>query len=778
MPYLLESGSGWLLAEDGTVLLLEGADSAGLSGTIAATSTLRIRGRLAGSIAATSTLAAGITRNLTGAIASTSTLRAVNVSILPPNYAADPAALAAGAAPHRQAWVTLHVDLGTGLQLIPNAAIGAGIMLTESLDQLADTLTFSLVGESFSPLINRALTGRQRVTLRLAYGADGAVFDGVVFDGHLFSASFDGYQLSCTAHDFAGQWVRKLTTPDIPAGSGRYRTEIAHALLASGGVSVGSIDLANNGNTIAKAVSYADVPLLNFAKDFLSPADAVLWCEQGRLHIASIAALVARAAIPIGRNMIARPLSIQAPPTTGANVVTAAAVKFTPQDLDGDGQVATETTVSVVETSAVYAPLREDAVIDAQMRVVSRVTTTTVTQGGVTVWQVVDEEGWYARHGGASQAVASAGMNYTDGTGAHVAVYGQVFRDGDGTIAPVFPYSGYRFPDGSLRADTIETFRLVRRTVTNRVLDTQGRVETESVRTYRWRLPEKAVAEVGPGAVETLYEPNVIPGGYVMLRDDGSRDAGPAEWSWQSLNEEPTTPRTSNSRREAWEDLEHSNQHDTLTLTVHTINIGGQIDQQVMTEGAYSRGAEMAPGVAGGYVYGATSKEYWTLAEDTRDGSIVITTTTYDALGEDSYRQTVTQIATGGAPTTQVSTVNGALPYPQQVSNPYESQEITATVTTALGVTLNGETTEATANEFCETVAELATVARAIVRDAAAIPVTFDMPLEAVVHKARMVTPALAEYGADVPMLVWSVSRNLSTFRQTVTARVYQEGTT
>lgn len=662
----------------------------------------------------------------------------------------------AGLAPMRAVCVELWLDLGAGLEQIPNSQVLSDWATSESHDNIVDQFTFSLVGQRFSPLLRGAMRGKQQVELYVNYGEPGFDHRARVFSGRLLSVSFDLWPpvAHCVALDEGAMWSEQLITVDIPPNSGRSRLSVllekAAALIPP--CPLGTIDLGSaDGGTLHKAVSLADMRFGDFVRDFFSPCGVVAWFSNGRLNLTRITAQPPL--LVVDRRNIAAPVTVITPATQVANQVLAVAVQ-------SDTSALAFRSVTRVETvTAPYAPMHGDPasgigtggygqLVD---RVTSRIETTDTYLGDTIVRTEVDEWAWYAPQMARLQINAS-----------------------DGTITPTG--AGFRFPDGSYRTVAWESFMLIRKTITTRETGVRYGGAGDDVNAARFppTLIRPLALVITKETVEKYFyhwilkAPYQVPlggGGDVLLGTTTLTEAGDGVVYAQEI-----------IGLLAFSSLFDGADETTVTEWAVT-GEDGQIDYEKVTTLAYSAGAQLSPAVPAAFGYGTgTQRTYKSLPYETRNAGRTVKVTRYAATGEDSYSvsETVTVAGTVGAVRTD-SVASGARPFATKINPVVANQELHATITDTTRVVLSNLLAETLHNEFCENAAELRVVARARARDLSALVVTLDMPFEGRVHKGQPIAVDLEECGlyADAMLYVWSVDRSIARFRQTVGLRLF-----
>ena len=399
----------------------------------------------------------------------------------------DAASVLAAASRYRRVSLALSIDMGSGtLTEIAPHEVGPEFAITEDIRGYSDELTFSLLGDRWSPLIRAVLRSRRKIRLEMTYGAPGQMVTHAVFDGRIANASYDAVNLraNITAFDEAIQYSEAQVNVTVDPAEGKTRREIARDLLTANGVPVGEMYLGPAGDrVIQKSFTSAEVRLFDFLRDWLSPclgSPNRIYFRDGRFVALPLSANQSPIATLTIRDLLA-PVSCDVPATTEPNIVTGVAVRF--DRLDIGAGLRTDAPI-VEEISADYAikggvetvggsPV--DYTSSSAFRVITRIETTTTYLGATPVRTQVDTFGWYA---------PLAAPKSQDGSGAlHDTPYTAVLK----------------FADGNYRWGPTETFRLISRVITAKTWDADLRITGETEQRYFWHVLRAAVARIVSG---------------------------------------------------------------------------------------------------------------------------------------------------------------------------------------------------------------------------------------------------------------------------------------
>lgn len=669
----------------------------------------------------------------------------------------DHSAQLAAAESFQRVGLRVEIDMGAGLEVIPDNDLGIDVSITESLDEFADQLTFTLVGERYSPLARSVTRSKRPVVVSVIYGSPGNEFLARVFSGFITSAIYTVQPptAAVTALDAAGMYAtRKAKDYSVEPNSNRTRLSILHDLLSITSIPIREIDIGGDGGTISKPINPGDAEILSFIRDWLGPTGAEIGFEDGGF-VARRYRPADAVTMDLGPADLCAPFTIVPPATMVATTVTVVSVKFVTVSEDGfrteEEEVVTTAPYSrqqwvtrqTTEGSLLVNPFGQPP---TTVQVVSRVVTRTTYLGNTALRVEQTEWGFYA------PKAARLRINDHDG----------------GTISPL---DAYLYPDGSWRAEPQESFRRIRKQVTIKELDGDQNIVKTTVQNYFFHFLRKAIYQVsGTGLGDTAdtiiaATPLLEDGGGVLfdreymgllIVDNGTEVEGGV--AAQVLTLRP----------------------DQFTITELTLNADQAITSQVVTERHFDIGLPRSKAQVGSFAYGIENRLYTdrpyegSLGTSDEYGGFQVVRTGYRETGEDSFQSTEQTTVNGGAPKTKVTSASGSLPRPEKVAPKSASQEINATMIDGLRVSMNGETVIALHNEYIENASEASTLATVELRKLSGMDFTFDMPIEGLLHKWKTVTmtyPLASVLG--LRLHVRKITRNFSRFRQTVTAFFY-----
>lgn len=657
----------------------------------------------------------------------------------------DNAAVLAAGATSARIGVRIQIDLGAGLEVVPDADIGFDVTITESEDGWGDQLQFSLLGPRWSPHRTSLARAKRAVVVSAIYGSLGSEILRRMFTGVVTEANYvtEPAALNITALDAAGAYVtRKLKDYVIQAKSGRTRLDITVEMLTLAGIPIRTLQLPNgDGGRVQKPVAPGDTEVVAFLRDWLAPCGVVIGFIDGGF-----------VAIPFGRTNAATAdlfdcdvcpgLQIGLPSTTAATDVVVVAVGVEGADGD-DGLAVVSDPPDTVETFDTYAPMHATVIIAndgthipvftdqpaAREMLVSRATTKITRKGSTIIHQDQVEEGWYAVAGARSQ------INI------------------DGSITPYFSIfeQRYIFPDGSVRADYQEAFRVVRRTIADRTPDADGNIVHTIERRYFYHFLREAIyqVEIGEGGlVDTIIHENV------PILDDGSGVIYGREVIGLAGVIFGLTVQ----------------QADSETETTITLDTDGSIKAELTVERFYDIGQVRGKGSNGAYGYGIENRQYATLISEQFVGRRT-TRKTYRAIDETTYEASVSETTNGGPARTTITRGEGSRPRPEKIEAVTKAHEISARVADGLRQSMNGEIELAINNEYAENADDARRITIVQLQRLSAWPHTFDMPFDGLIHKWQTIYLTRPEHGLNhVRLWVTGVVRNLIGYRQTVTA--------
>lgn len=630
----------------------------------------------------------------------------VDVSQVEIEVTIDEAYDLARTAPFRRFRPELYLDLGDGsFTRIPPGEI-ADIETEEDLENYADQLDFTLVGEKWSPWVSAIIRGKTPVRLDLTMGAPGREITKRRFDGVIAQASYDPKTRTAriAALDDALRYSEILANPYIEPNSGQTRLEILLAILAEHSVPVGDIDLGDGGDTeITKPQSQADVRLFEFLRSFVKPADAHIWFEGGKFYAKRFDPTEPVAMRLTPRN-ISSISSIDVPPTATPTKFRAVTVRFETVNADG-----LRTRVTEHRTRGDYAP--KGAVVeqwnsDGSLHPVdygwpeaereTSLLRITETFKGATLIRFHEEEwGWFARGTARKQWTVIETLEFLD------------------------DHKCYQYADGTWRFEPVERYRVIRERTIVYEFDANERLFRTTEEERQWRFYRYPVGRISAGGVEEN------PFGDVAVTEAGE-GVNP---SYEEFGKLVGFTRYPNQR----------------IVTEREIDESGSIDSETITSTGFGLGAAMSSDTEFAYVYGLENKTYWNQPAETWAEAETTQKTIYSTLDEESYRVSKKTVIkndpeTGGDKTTnEFQDVYGVRPLATSLQPETRSQELAAEVTDEVRSALNGEILEAIHSELAQDEGDVERIADAAAREAGAWQLSVDMPIEPTLHKARWV---------------------------------------
>lgn len=663
------------------------------------------------------------------------------------------AAAVAAASRFQRLGVRAEYDRGDGVMVpFPDREIGNELTIDESVDSYGDRLTIELIGERFSPFSGRELLGtKRRMNFYFMLGPPLAEYEALVFSGFSVEAPHDIFPPSSrvTLLDAAALYRDKRAKNwSLPPNSGRTVLSVATELLTLAGIPIGTINLPNgHGGLLRKPRALGDRTILEFLRDLLGSRGSEIGFERGHF--------VARRYDPTNEPVleltpenICLPAGISSPTTLAPNVTGVVSVSFTRTEPSG-----LRTVVTSVTTVGPYSVKSKNGPHPPKVQKISEIITKTSYYGSLDQFTEVTERGWYAVRAAGEQI-----QNVEEG------------EPGEWEIVP-YPdtnYKAYAYPDGSTRRDSQEIFRRLRKTIRKKTLDADRNVIGIREERYFFHFIERHLWR-NVGGIDTLQTLTSIP-----INDEGRGvDLGSEVMGLLQNDLGNTDESGATATRFFMQPAE-------LIETAIALNADGTIASEQVTTHYYSTGEEMRRN-ADAFGYGVDNR-FWTNRPATAYntaldpwGGLRIVTTRYRAIDEDRYE--VTRVTTDGTedPTTEHSTVTGALPRPERAEATTSSQEIRATVTDGVRAALVGELIENIEhNEFIETPEDAAILATYRARLAAAKTLTCTIGIEGQVHKWRLVRVNIP--GASINGLkfyVRAVQRNAATCTETIMADYY-----
>lgn len=629
---------------------------------------------------------------------------------------------------------------------LPDREIGKVLTIAESVDAYGDTLTFQLVGPRFSPVARAMLRTRALVEVYFTYGSPGSEFTGKVFTGRVVSTQFSiqAPSATVTALDAAGFYaLRKAESYALGPNHGKSRLQITLELLAIGGIPFRFIDLGGDGGTGKKPLTLGDRPILEFLREYLAVVGAEIGFENGGF-VARRYDANAPYVVDLNPGNLLVPLSLVAPDTLKANVTGVVSTSFVRTEPTGiRGPVITS-----VVTVGPYAPIQYETLQNGETtssnpagtptptsRIISEVITATNFYGSLDIRTEETEAIWYAPRAAVAQITPSEDPPGYD-------------------VANLSTRQVYIYPDGSTRAIPKEEFQITSRKVTTKDLDAQRNVIHKREERYGFKQRRKALWLTDVDGVDVLQ----TGGPAIPLDDEGNGVIDITE-----------TMRLIEAADTDW-----------------TLNADGTISQEKKFEAFYSIGTERRHAYqARGWgvedrTYTSSPEEKMAASEasiSTADpGGWRLTITRYRAIDEDRYEITETvRDSSGAKPTVKTTRLTGALPRPERAEADQSSQEIRATVRDELRISLVGEEIEEVEhNEFVESIEEARAYATYKARLAGAIVLNCETPIEALIHKWRMVRLNIPGASIDgLKFYVRQVTRDAATYREAIVADYY-----
>lgn len=636
--------------------------------------------------------------------------------------------------------VRVTYDRGDGVMLpVRDKELGRVLTISESADSYGDTLTFQLVGERFSPYARANFRARRKVEVHTVSGDIGSEFRAKVFTGWIVSATYDAQTrtLTVTCMDAAALYAAKRA-PDyaLAPNSGKSRLTIGLELIAVAGIPAGMIDLGGDGGVFDKPVVPGEQYVLDYLRDFWGVLGVTIGFEDGRL--------CARRYVPdmppvleLHAGNLLMPVGLEDPGTLDPNVTGVVSVAFS--RIEPTGLRSEETSVVTVGPyvmqNGVGAPMSES------FRVISEVRTRSSKLGTLAVRTEQEEFGIYALRA-AKEIIQPTG------------------DPGEYEIVPS-DMPAYEYPDGSTRAEPFEQYRLLSRRVETKTLDGALNVVAERVALWRWGFLRKAIWEGGAS------EPTIIGSDPVYLNDDGE---GVSAWR-EGIG------------GSAASDSLHGERPDELIDTAYVLNADGTIATETVTHRFYDVGSPRRD-ADGAYGYGVDPVEWrsnrqegnWGGADyDRAWGGLRITTRRYRSLGEDRYEVVERTTGTNEAPRTVTATRLGALPRPERAEPETSAQEVRDEIEDRERIALAGEEiVDVQHNEFVQNRTEAAALAVHLARKASARRLSCAVPVEALVHKLRMIRLNLPAASIDgETFYVQEVGRDYASYREPISAERY-----
>ncbi len=676
-------------------------------------------------------------------------------------------AIAAQTAQSKKLWTELYIDDGRGFAvLVPSDEVEKDILINESLDGWADQMTFTLIGEKWSPWFNSLIRGKRKVALFVSYGSPGYEFSSSypVFSGYAMGGQFEYSPVpraKISALDSAIKYSEEKVNVSLPVGSNTTRLALLYQILSQGSaVPVGTINLGeDDGGTITKSVSTPpDARKFEFLRDVLSPTGVRLSFSNGTFNARPFDRNAPIDRI-LSRSDISLPIGVTVPSTTAENQLQVVAVQFKSENQDG-----TTTTINVETTAKAYNPKHwiyrtlvgggggidgPNGAIDPAPteRIVARVTTRRTYRGSVLVYQQIDEEGWYSPRAAKNRMVTGADPE-------HPLVQ---LRD---------DVNFYQYEDGTWHVDPEEKFQLIRRNITKKEFDAQSRFVVRQIEEeYFYHFIHQGLMRV------TGVNPHVEQfDGVTKFVDESGNGIYLGRETIGLLPDYGGN--TMISGLPASTLLLHP---DSSTTTEWQMNADGVISRQTITNVEWGAGGDMSSEAVDAYLYGIQLRRYKQLNKQKFDGSVTTRTITYTQLTDETYNISDAFDDGAGNVTRKSSTGIGSRPRAEELLPKTSSQEIRYTVFDGTRISLNGVVEGEIHHEYCENEKELQNVANFEIRERSAWELTVPMPIEGTIHKDRWLAVDMPEIGLtpEKKLFVYGIDRNFASFRQMLHLRFY-----
>jgi len=639
---------------------------------------------------------------------------------------------------------------------LPDREVGNVCTIEEDADTFGDRLTIQLVGPRFSPFSRALLRAMTGVRITYVIGSPLHEHRQQVFSGFVASATFSTNPPAATVIclDEAGRHaMKKLPDFSVAPSSGRTRMSIVTEMLTQADIPHALDFGGGDGGTVTKPVVPGDRPVLEFIREYLWVIGLEIGFENNIL-VSRPFGLDRPPTLELTPANLIPPADLTSPETLSPNVLGVVSVSYTPVAGEG-GEVTTPEEVLTVAPYAakVYTQLQTgDGTLianpgpfqSASPQLISRILTNTTKRGNVETRYEQTEEEFYAKRGTRNTIV----------------------EDEESSLGYVIePDAGFIFEDGSTRAVPSESFQLVRRTLRTADLTMINGlsavdpafnvwVTRRIERRYQHRFFRLSLWNVSWSPTEVTE---------TLLRDNAkiSDDGQAVEDGYETLGKYGA---------------------EEETETEYEINADGTLASETVTERFHSIGAPRfrSDGARG---YGVDNREY-----TDRDAEVIGPTNAHAGWrktvkryslikgDEDRYRTTETLTDSDGkGPEVKTTTAVGSLPRVERVDAATSSQEIRAEAVDAERVALAGQEINSTVhNEWIENEAEARTLAIILAKQAGAIRIECDMPIETLLHKGRTVQVSVPNAAiSDRIFHVRAVSRNAADFTQRVRAEIY-----
>jgi len=659
---------------------------------------------------------------------------------------------------YQQIGVRVQVERAVGdgvmLTLPDHFELGKNLTITESTRSLGDMLTFTAVGERFSPLARGLLRQRAKVMVSVVYGFGVNEYRRNVFTGWIVQAQFDVQPPTSQVVALDAQALyaeRRAPNYFVPANSGKTRGLVTRELLAIGGIVAGSMDFGqNDGGVISKSVTLGDKTILEFLREYLAVIGVDIYFAEGVLvavrfdpdepHVAEL-----------NSGNLCLPLGLKAPDTLAPNVTGIVSTKVTRSPVGGPLPAVPNVTTIVGTHGRETAAERQYAgamvaftppPAGPYTETLSEVHTVTQQQGGVEVNFEEWELGWWNPL--AARSEVRQVDPHTDELETRPRESGSVYIYEDGSV--------HRFPQA--------VFTEIRRVKRVKIPDANGYITRIVERKYGIARYRRALTKVNHG----------LSGAWIPVGEDGQGMVDGLEVYGGVRNGEIVyTPPILTP--------------DEIITTDITLDAEQRVIRETITREYRTIGDEVRRANSR-FGYGTENMKFYARESEisgfgeTYTGRDV-TTRYYRATTGDAYVFTEIVTLNGAPPTAKTSdAIAGSLPTPERFQKNVTTQEIRATVDDDERIALAGERITGPSsvehNEWIENDEEAATYARIRARKAAAIVLTCEVSMEARIHKYKPVLVKLAGASIDrEKFYVQEVVRNLGTFRESLVCERY-----
>lgn len=645
-------------------------------------------------------------------------------------------ALRAASMTERSTGVAIDVGfVNDTLERIPPIRLLTDVVLSESINAEADTLTFQRAGRDLTPWKVAPLRGARPVEAWMFDGAAGAENAVKIFDGYFGSAEFDGDVATITCFDEAINLAQKTATLNLTPNHGLTLMEIIQQLCDTYGLTLGEVDLGEVGDRPrTKPLQFADEPLLELFRKLCSVAGADVWIEGRRL----VAKRYNEDESPVyhltSRNWTS--LVVALPDVGSKNFVTAVTVTFDTPDASGNTAEITER-LEYDDYAPAGGVLKIDnagneTVVSMSLplayRLVSRTRTTTTKRGATPVRVSVEQYGYHSRRCAGQQI------------------------ETDDSITPYVTghaLAWYKYADGKFYLDPFEQFRLKSHTVKEVEVDAEDQIIGEVTTGFGWHWWRRPIWKVTDPDPLTLEFQSINP---IPITDEGMGLVFQAEifsTDWTSLN--PTgTPITRTTLSKAADD-------------------DGFVMSEDVTGEQMTIGEDRIPNSLNAYVYDVGKTIFTNTSTDALRETFH-ELTIFEPINESSYQVTVEN----DDEPTSVETVSGTRDALERIEPESRSQELRVEHRDEVRIFLNGEQVETIHAEVAENDDELELIAAAAVRKWGGWPVAIEKPIDQLIRKGRYieVTEDSGDLGLTAArMFVEDVTWNFGPFTKSIAAR-------